>query len=380
MVRRHLARVVLLTVLGAAGLLSATSAGAHHECVPARTGDDYAARGPFQVATRTFTFVDTSRPTPPNRTFPGAPARTLVTEVWYPAIGSAVGALLDPAEAPYPVVMHSHGLLDSRIGERYLTEHLASHGYIVAAVDYPLSNGGAPGGATVADVHNQPGDLSFALDRVLEQFPGGADAGHVGASGLSLGGLTTLLATYHVTLREPRIDAAMSIAGVGCFFTRRFFETSPAALLMLHGDDDRIVPYVANARRVYPRARREKFLVSLDRGSHTGFSDFATFFDQSVHFDRIGCAAIGGAIPGPDENLFAGIGGLAEGVDLTRQCPLPCQGTIVDPSMPAARQHDLTRITGTAFFGANLKGDSSARCFLSKVLRREGDDFTVRQR
>jgi dienelactone hydrolase len=335
------------------------------------------------VATRTFTFVDTSRPTPANGTFPGAPARTLVTEVWYPGIGSAVGAPLDPAGASYPVVMHSHGFLDSRLGERYLTEHLASHGYIVAAVDYPLSNGGAPGGATLADVHNQPGDLSFALDRLLEQFAGGADAGRVGASGLSLGGLTTLLATYHVTLRDPRIEAALSLAGSSCFLTRHFFQTSRAALALVHGDDDHLVPYAQNGLAAYRRARREKLLVALERGSHTGFSTVATLFDQSVHFDRIGCAALAGELGemGPDDNPFAALGGPAEGIRFDpRRCPLPCQDTITDPSMPAARQHELTRIVATAFFDAYLEGDESARCFLRRVLRTENDDIAVRRR
>ena len=41
--------------------------------------DDVAASG------TTCQYVDATRPTPPNGSFPGAPSRTLPTEIWYPA-------------------------------------------------------------------------------------------------------------------------------------------------------------------------------------------------------------------------------------------------------------------------------------------------------
>src|SRR3990172_4593633 len=127
-----------------AGEASAVCAG-----VPSRTNADFAA-GPFPVGVKTVTFVDASRPTPANGTFPGAPQRTLVTEIWYPALAAGRDAPVDLSGAPYPIVVHSHGFLDNRNGEAYVGQHLASRGFVVAAPDYPLSNGGAPGGATLA--------------------------------------------------------------------------------------------------------------------------------------------------------------------------------------------------------------------------------------
>ena len=52
---------------------------------------DHDGHGPYAVGSRTFTFVDTSRPTPANGSFGGAPSRTLQTLVLYPATGAPGG-------------------------------------------------------------------------------------------------------------------------------------------------------------------------------------------------------------------------------------------------------------------------------------------------
>jgi predicted dienelactone hydrolase len=346
---------------------------------------DLAAPGRYPVGRRTYTFVDPSRPTKPNGNYPGAPDRTLVTEVWFP--GSAGGALLDGA--PYPIVVHSHGFLDSRLGEAYLAEHLASHGFVVAAPDYPLSNGGAPGGPTVTDVVNQPGDWSFVLDSLLavandpaSPLHGAVDGGRVAASGLSLGGLTTLLATFHVDLRDPRIDAAVSLAGPACQFTRRFYRTTRAPVLFLHGDDDLLVPWKDNARKGY-RSGRNRILLTLHDASHTGFSGFATAFDQSLHHDRIGCAAIAPNLDPGDVTFLAALGGKAAGISPhADRCPLPCDGSVemVEPPMPAARQHELTKVAVLAFLDGQLRRDAAATCFLRRTLRTENEDLRVKSK
>ena len=45
---------------------------------------------------------------------------------------------------------------------------LSSHGYIVVAANFPLTYRYAPGGPTVTDLANQPADVSFLIDAVLE--------------------------------------------------------------------------------------------------------------------------------------------------------------------------------------------------------------------
>jgi len=338
-----------------------------------RTTSDFAAEGPFPVGVTTVTFTDTSRPTPPNGSFAGAAVRTLVTEIWYPATAAGRDAPVNVAGAPYPVVVHSHGFLDNRNGEAYLAQHLASRGFVVAAPDYPLSNGAAPGGATVADVSNQPGDWSFVLDGVLARFGSAADPDRVGASGLSLGGLTTLLVTFHRDLRDTRVKAALPIAPASCFFTGRFFKTTAPPMLVLQGDSDQLVPIRENGRRAYRHAPQPKLEVELRNGSHTGFAGVAVTFDQSQHFDGVGCAALAGR-----DLTIALPGGTDAGISAT-DCLMPCREPIpAGPSMGATRQHDLTRVTAAAFFEGYLRDDVSARCFLSRTARREASDIRVR--
>lgn len=375
-------------LLAALLLLPALAGAASKPCAGGvqATSADFEARGPYPVTKTTFTFVDTSRVTPPNKTYPGAPQRTLVTDVYYP--GSVGGALLDGA--PYPLVIHSHGYLDARNGEAYVLDHLASHGYVVVSADYPLSNGGAPGGATIDDIANQPGDARFIIDQVLAMsattggpLSGKIDPERIGASGLSLGGLTTLLLTYHRDLRDPRIRAALPMAAPSCFFTKRFFKTSTAPLLVMHGTTDALVPLRENGQRTFRNARGHRHFVTLANGSHTGFTGFADLFPQEEHFDRIGCAGLlaglGSALD--DGTAFQSIANPRAGVEVDqKRCPLPCTEEPVDPSMSAARHHELTRLVATAFFDAYLKNDAGARCFIARGLDTEQGDTDVRSR
>lgn len=381
--------VVLALVLAAFAAPASAKDRCRGAALPAP--DALAAPGPHDVGRRTFTFVDESRPTMANGTYPGAPSRTLATEVWFPA-GSPGGSFVDNAQGPYPLILHSHGFLDSRTGMAYLGEHLASHGYVVAAVDYPLSNGGAPGGATVLDVSNQPGDASFVIDRLLAMsadvaspLAGGIDANRIGASGLSLGGLTTLLVTYHRDLRDTRIKAALPMAPAGCMFTERFFRTTRTPLLVMHGDSDLLLPWREYGARSFQYARGRRHFVLLEQGSHTGFTGVAVAFDQTKHFDRIGCLAIGNAgavqqTTGAGGNMLGAYGTKKAGVLSTpKRCPEPCSEPIVDPSMGAARHHTLTRITAKAFFDGYLRDDVGSRCYLALDLR-DQPDVTVRSR
>ena len=77
----------------------------------------------------------------------------------------------------------------------------------------------------LADVANQPADVRFVLDDLLAR--GSVSTDHlfkvidgerVALSGVSLGGLTTLLTTYHRDWHDPRVKAAVDIAGPTGFF------------------------------------------------------------------------------------------------------------------------------------------------------------------
>jgi dienelactone hydrolase len=265
-----------------------------------------------------------------------------------------------------------------------LAQHLASWGYVVASADFPRTSLSKIACIRLADIENQPGDVSFVIDSVLDEFGGVIDADRIGASGLSYGGATTLLVTYHSRLRDPRIKAALPIAPAACMVTKRFFKTADVPLLLIGGTSDVLVPYPQNAKRPYKAAGAPKYLVSLLDASHTGFAGPLVGHPGTPHPDGIGCDAIGGVVPDDPEGNDDPLGGL-EGkgtgvVSTPKRCPLPCQGTLPDSAMPPALQQDLTRIAATAFVEGILRDDVGARCFLRKGFAREQEGVRVRAR
>ena len=199
-------------------------------------------RGPFPVGVRTVTPVRGERPLP--------------VEIWYPAGDAARGRDVDAAtrdayelipgfppvwleavrDAPArggrgPLVVFSHGFGGHRRQTTFLCTHLASHGYVVAAVDHTgnaildmvqmvmqIQMGGAPpdARALLAEfVEARPADVGFVLDGLLDGSIGGVadlvDPGRIGISGHSFGGWTTLA----VTARDRRIRAALPLAPAG---------------------------------------------------------------------------------------------------------------------------------------------------------------------
>jgi predicted dienelactone hydrolase len=202
----------------------------------------------------------------------------------------------------------------------------------------------------------------------------GVDRHRIGVAGLSLGGATTLLVTYHPTLRDHRVRAALPIAPAACFFAAGFYRAARPPLLVLQGDQDLLVPLEMNGARVFAESRSPRSLVTLVDGTHTAFSAFVTA-PSTTSYDAVGCAAIAGVVS--IGNVLAGLGGPEVGIDVTG-CALPCQSPLpANPPMQAERQHRLTRAVVTAFFDATFKHSHPARCFLRHGLAAENPDVTV---
>ena len=335
------------------------------------------APGPHSVATFDTVFVDASRPTDANGDFAGSPERTLAATLWYPE-GDA---------AAHPLLVYSHGFMSMRSENAPLTRLLASHGYVVVAVDYPLTNLRAPGGPNVRDAVNQPDDVRFLIDRVLawgpgeRPFAGVIDRERIGAVGLSLGGLTTTLATYHPRLRDPRIAAAVSIAGPAAMFLPAFFATADVPFLMIAGTADAIINYESNAAPI-PRLVRRGGLVSIAGASHAGFSEFANRFPLRLlaNPDSIGCYALNRNLQDPSEHPFEKLGGEAEGILLDPNAPLPCRDGTPSSALAAGRQLMITRLAALAFFESRFAKDTAVRtaydAFLRETLPRDFPEAT----
>jgi predicted dienelactone hydrolase len=321
------------------------------------------ASGAHAVGRRDFRFVDSSRATRANGEFRGAANRTLETTLWYP----------EAVDAAVPLVIYSHGFLSNRWDGSYLAEHLASHGFLVAAADYPLTHGDAPGGADVRDVVEQPADVSFLIDSVLalrggdQALPVDVDRNRIGAMGLSLGGLTTTLVAFHPKLRDDRVRIAISIAGPSALFSRRFFESAEVSFLMIAATEDAIVPYAANGPPILERAPSGA-LLSIEGGSHVGFASVAStipFLRFGHNPDEFGCWYLESHLdlsPGAldEEAFWSELGGSEDGVLPAAELPLPCASDDLPRSIRPPRQQNITALAVRAFFEREF-GQGEAR-------------------
>ncbi|TMA33683.1 MAG: hypothetical protein E6J87_09445 [Deltaproteobacteria bacterium] len=368
------ARLVIATVLLVGIVAAAIFTALAPELPPA--GSESARRlavGPLAVASLDRRFVDRSRPTAANGDFAGAPERTLATTIWYP----------EGAPGPHPLLVYSHGFMSMRGENAPLLDMLASHGYVAVSIDYPLTNRSAPGGPNVADAVNQPGDIRFVIDQLLgmpeseRPFAGGIDADRIGALGLSLGGLTTELVSFHPKLRDPRIHAAISIAGPTAMFDERFFASADLPFLMIGGTADAMIGFEENAAPV-PRKVAHSGLLAIRGATHVGFGAFADGFPLRFvrNPDALGCRMLLRNLEKLDgANPLAGLGGAEEGVVLGSSFQLPCQKTITERALAAGRQLMITRLAALAFFESWFAADPAERAaqatYLAETLPRD---------
>ncbi len=194
---------------------------------------ELAPRGEFKVGVRTLEWVHRNQPDILKAQAGTAPPydRPLKAEVWYPArladgegevatYGDVLGRPNDPKrplvpfsfegrarrDAPplagrgaFPLVIVSHGYPGSRVLLTYLTENLASKGYVVVALDHTESTHADVAGFAGTLLH-RPADILFALAQMsaLGQ-PGGkhflsglVNADRTALIGYSMGGYGVL--------------------------------------------------------------------------------------------------------------------------------------------------------------------------------------------
>lgn len=369
-----IARILAVFVLALAALAAGAFVASAPE--PPAAGSESARRlapGPLPVGSLDRTLVDRSRPTDANGDFAGAPERTFEATLWYP----------EGTPGLHPLLVYSHGFMSMRGENVPLAELLASHGYVVVSVDYPLTNRRAPGGPNVGDAVNQPADVSFLIDQVLgwseseRPFAGSIDGERIGVLGLSLGGLTTTLVSFHPRLRDPRIRAALSIAGPAAFFDERFFATAELPFLMVAGTADAMVDFPSHAAPI-PQKVAGSGLLAIAGASHAGFAAFADMFPLRLldNPDSIGCWALVGNLESRGvENPFQKLGGPEDGVVLDANGQLPCRNGAPEQALAAGRQLMITRLAALAFFESVFAHDpaerASQRSFLVETLPRE---------
>ena len=150
----------------------------------APTLDALSAPGPYAVTAETITVVDRDR------------NRDLITDLYLPTDAPPAG-----------IIVISHGLAGDRKGFVTVANHLASHGYAIAALEHPGSNtarlydlfrGVASEVSDPTEFSDRPYDVSYLLDELTrmnepgDTLAGRLDPNRIGIIGHSFGGYTAL--------------------------------------------------------------------------------------------------------------------------------------------------------------------------------------------
>jgi predicted dienelactone hydrolase len=281
-------------VLAVLAVLATIAVGA--PAAPVSAATQPTTEGRYAVGVRTETFVDPSRPTSANNDYPGAPTRTLVTTVFYPAQGTPGSP--DQQGAPavdhkrFPLVVFSHGFTANGPAYTVLLRRIASAGYVGAAPTVPLTTGAAPGGPRLVDYVNQPADVSFVIDEMLRldhddhsPFADLLRRHRIATAGHSLGGVTTMGLMNDCCI-DKRIDAYIPMSGIELPFPNGAFTFQrKLPVLLVHGDQDQTVPF-AGSLTVFAQARHPKYLLEIINGPHVPFApaQLQTITTSMLHF------------------------------------------------------------------------------------------------
>jgi predicted dienelactone hydrolase len=283
-----------------------------------------------------------------------ARGKALTAEVWYPAevepgstgddYGqiSAVGiahrdAVSDLRWAPYPLIAFSHGFGGIRYQSTFLTEHLASHGFVVIAPDHPDNTlFDLDQSAATRVAIERPGDVSSAVDRMHEVSEnewfglGGLvdPAAGFGMSGHSFGGWTAVgvagarfdpkfFAAHCEEFDEaacdfigdlseipglvppdpdPRVVASVAMAPGAWYAYGEEGLRNVVQPLILGGDLDRDMPYEREIRALYDHLGESRALLTVHGAGHWGFSDLCETLSLDVFAD---CAGESGGFVDP---------------------------------------------------------------------------------
>lgn len=296
-------------------------------------GPELAALGPYGVGYRSVTFVNRQQPDlehPDPET--GAVAlrdRSLRVDIWYPAqvrkaqrgviyrgtlwgeppgppVSFTQPGLASKGAAPVgkgrPLVILSHGYSNAPAVMTWLTENLASKGYVVAAIHHVDPNPYRVSPALrLAPNYNRPVDISFVASRLRESLGTQIDSKNVALIGYSQGGYGVLTAggagldPAHANMnvvaggwlrkiaqgspdapmaQVPGVKAIVALAPAGggesSVWGADGLAGITAPLLLIAGDQDPVVGYELAARSFFGRAvNSDRYLLTYKQAGHS---------------------------------------------------------------------------------------------------------------
>lgn len=363
---------------------------------------ELAARGTYPVGVRTLTLTHPDQLDVLRAKDGQTPryTRPLTVEVWYPAripagktervtYEQVMGSFNDPKRplipftfagragrdaepnpgtGAYPLVIVSHGYPGSRLMMTYLTENLASKGYVVVAIDHTESTF-RDAGAFASTLLNRSLDDLFVLNEMARLgaktgktfLAGLLDADRTGLIGYSMGGYGALNAAgagYTVRAanffgemtggstalqarmpgspefkpsQDPRIKAVVAFAPWG--MERGFWSTEGLSgltrpILFVAGSKDDISGYEKGTKAIYEGAvNADRYLLTYLNARHNVAPN-----------------------PPPPESLKPGL-------------PLDEYLRYAEPAWNERRINNINQHFVTAFLGIHLKGQDYAKYF-----------------
>ena len=256
---------------------------------------EHSLRGPYAVGVSTIMIDEVT-----------APSRILPVDVWYPAMDQYLGEDLDterqavhllhcphlavadasPREGRFPLLVFSHGNSGIRQQSTFLTTHLASWGFVVAAPDHV--------GNTFADMfelgdeerkaahfearRNRPRDIGRVIDRILRSDPDlpGIESQKIGTLGHSYGGWSAV----KTAALDSRIRSVVGLAPASePFVGRKAFAPGELPLsdsvpvLLVAAVDDVLVDFETSVLPLFQRMSSASSLYLVDNADHFHFCD-----------------------------------------------------------------------------------------------------------
>jgi len=245
------------------------------------------ASGPYPVGAVAYAFLQRSVTT--------GELRRIDSVIWYPAAEIAWQRPSDPAlfavpgvtvaHGRFPVVVFSHAAASSPVQSAFLTAHLASHGFVVAAPSHPgstfddcLGCGSAERMRALLEdsAANRPAEVSAMLDvlAALDADPTSllyeaVDTERAAVIGHSWGGYTAIVAAT----RDQRFRAAVAMAPVVNATLEQAERALRVPVMVMGSRLDDVTPFPPQERlfKALPSGI-PRYLVAFPRGGHTAYS------------------------------------------------------------------------------------------------------------
>lgn len=359
----------------------------------------YAIHGPYVVGAREYEIPavnESERPLTVTVWYPavnpqGLP-ESITYEMGFPAgetpnilvLGHAI-ANAEPAanSGPYPIIVYAHGHWTFRQESAWMTEHLASHGFVVMAADHEDNWSTLFGSKPWQAEFRRPDEVRRELDLAAEltapdgDLPGLIDMEHAAVTGWSYGANTALVAggaklnmtEFRTWCKENTVDGQLPDSDCADILdheaelaTLAGLQTTPQGLWPDWSDPriDAIVPLAP-----WPRLMEPDGLQSVDVPTllviGSGDTAVGPTYRELRPYEQIAAARKAEfVLENADHLVFFSACGSAPDL-LGLEFHVFCS----DPVWDMDRAHDLINHIITAFLLSELKGDADAAAALA---------------